>query len=281
MVGGRRAHHLQARFETRARQAWLAPAAMVETTGCRQPCWREATVADRGLDRGVGGERWERSPERWTHRCASWGPHGHGRGGSAGQQVGLLAEAASHQLLAARDVLEVQALRGCLALYLCPNTNRCVPQCNPLCVPKHDPDQLRLAPSSLVGAGLELPHDLLQLRVRARAVHDLGQAAGGPPLRHLGRPVLRPGLLQGGERRRVQERGKSSNNHTHKPGVGKYRRTRFIANNQALSCDDAVVQASWEAAAATTAPLLCGKPLQRRGRVQAPLTRRPCTRVLV
>lgn len=49
-------HHLQARLWTRARQAWLAPDCMVETVGCRQPCWREATVAVRGLQ-GMGGGR--------------------------------------------------------------------------------------------------------------------------------------------------------------------------------------------------------------------------------
>lgn len=47
-----RAHHLQARLAVRARQAWLAPAPIVLTVGCRQPCWREATVAARGLREG-------------------------------------------------------------------------------------------------------------------------------------------------------------------------------------------------------------------------------------
>ena len=61
--------------------------------------------------------------------------------------------------------------------------------------------------ASLVAAGFELPHDLQQLGVGARAVHNLWKPAARPTLRHLCGTVLRPCLLR------------------HKPqGGGKWRR---------------------------------------------------------
>ncbi len=50
-------------------------------------------------------------------------------------------------------------------------------------------------PSLVCGQLLQLPHHLLQLGVRARRVHNLGQPAGGPALCCRRRSVLRPSFL--------------------------------------------------------------------------------------
>lgn len=55
--------------------------------------------------------------------------------------------------------------------------------------------------SPIRGQLLKLPHDLLQLRVRARGVDNLRQAAGGAALCRRRRAVLRPRLLRRGRRR--------------------------------------------------------------------------------
>lgn len=59
----------------------------------------------------------------------------------------------------------------------------------------------RKGESPIRGQLLKLPHDLLQLRVRARGVDNLRQAAGGAALCRRCRAVLRPRLLRRGRRR--------------------------------------------------------------------------------